>query len=193
MNEYFRIHRLVPLWAALLITIPVSLGILGIAHEGFHETLAGGPLFLLFAYALAGGYLNRVSVRVNGQGVSSALGPVPLAPAQPPVALGDIVKVYVRHASRPTRSGSIPYLAAGVERADGRWLDLSEPMMADDLVRREAHAIAAALAWQRPVEELWGAPPTRDWISMRGVWYWLGAVLAGMAWGCAVEVLSVGR
>jgi len=28
-------------------------------------------------------------------------------------------------------------------------------------------------------------PP--DWGAARGVWYWLGAILAGIAWGCAVE------
>ena len=193
MNEYFRNYRVVPLWSAILLTIPVGMGVMGIAHEGFKDLVAGGPIFFLFAYGLVAVYINRAFVRVNREGIQSGVGPVPLAPAFTPVPRGEITKVYVRHAWMPTKSGSINYLAAGVQRTDGRWLDLSQPMIADDLVWREAAAIALALAWPLRIEELRGLPPKKDWAAARFVWYWGGAILAGIAWGCAVEFWFVGR
>jgi hypothetical protein len=193
VKEYYRIHRLMPLWFTILLAIPISLGVWGLAREGYDEMIAGGPVFLLLGYVLVAGFVNRMSIHVDSHGVRTGLGPLPLAPDAEPVSYEEIVKVYVRHASRPTKSGNIVYLAAGVERTDGRWVDLSQPMLKDAEVWQEAAAIAVALNWALPVEELWGGPPKPDWGLTRGAWYWVGAILAGIGWGCLVQLWFVAR
>ena len=82
------------------------------------------------------------------------------------------------------KTTQVPYLAAGIERMDGRWLALSVPRLEDAVVRREAAEIAAALSWPRPVEELTGAAPSPELSKMRAVWYWGAALLASILWFC---------
>jgi hypothetical protein len=97
-----------------------------------------------------------------------------------------VAAVYVRRAAMPTRSGAVPYLAAGVQRMDGRWLDLTEPLIADERVWAEAREMAAVLG--KSVTEGWERAPKADWRQSRVAWYWIGAVLAGILWGCFVEL-----
>lgn len=188
MSAYLRAHRIAPLWAMCVLSVPILAGTYSIVREGFWECVAGGPLFLTFGYALAVGFVTRVQVQADWRGVRISYGPLPVAPKPEDVPHSDVVKVYVRHATMPTRTGSIPYLAAGVQRRDGRWVDLSQPLLDDATVWKEAAEIARALAWPRPVEELRGRAPRSDWNAARAVWYWGGAVTAGFLWGCVTEM-----
>lgn len=152
------------------------------------DALAGGPLFLLFWYLLAGAYCNRYWVRVTWEGVTQGHGPVPFGRDMEPVLRSDVAKVYVRHAIQPSRFGSHAYLAAGIEKTDGSWMDLSPLPLEDDKVWLEARAIAGALAWPYPVVELWGRPPKLDWGAARPLLYWSAAIFAAFGWGIIVEL-----
>lgn len=186
MDAFVREHRLVPRGPAAVVAVFFAIGTVSLVREGAREMVAGLPMVALMAYGLAAALLNRVRTQVDSRGLAVVNGPVPVAPASPVMPRGEVAKVYVRHAVLPSKTGPIPYLAAGVQRADGRWYDVSDPILDDAGVWREARELAAALQWNGPVEELWGTPPTRDWKAMRPIWYWTGAVLGAMAWGCAV-------
>jgi hypothetical protein len=184
---YERSYRLVARWIVIFMTMFMGMATWGVASEGMWEMVAGGPVFAVLWYALAVGALNRTRVRVDGAGVAIGNGPLPVAPAVEFVPAAEVATVYVRHAVMPTRTGAVPYLAAGVERRDGRWVDVTEPLIADERVWAEAREMAAVLG--RGVEERWGRAPKTDWKQMRMVWYWTGAVLAGILWGCYVELV----
>jgi hypothetical protein len=40
----------------------------------------------------------------------------------------------------------------------------------------------------KSVTEGWERAPKADWRQSRVAWYWIGAVLAGILWGCFVEL-----
>ena len=120
-------------------------------------------------------------------GVARGAGPLPVAPKPDLIRFDQVRRVYVRHAIIRLKANSLPYLAAGIERIDGRWLDLSVPRLEDAVVRREAAEIAAAPSWPRPVEELTGAAPSPELSEMRAVWYWGAALLASILWFCLFE------
>jgi hypothetical protein len=65
-------------------------------------------------------------------------------------------------------------------------VDVTEPLIADERVWAAAREMAAALG--QGVAERWGRAPKTDWKQLRTVWYWTGAVLAGVLWGCFVEL-----
>lgn len=176
-----------PVWALTFLTAFLMMATVSIVRSGFWDIVAGAPIFAVIHYALAVAWVNRVRVRVDWQGARITCGPLPAMPHAPIVGFQDVEKVYVRHAQMPTKSGSIPYLAAGIQRKDGRWMDLSEPLIPEEQVWQEAWQIARALSWPRGVVELHGLPPRMDWQSANGVWYWAGAFLAGLGWGVFVE------
>lgn len=185
--EYLRIHRMAPVWTLIFMTAVIGLAAAAIARSGFWDTVAGVPVFGVLFYGLAIAWVNRVRVEVDWRGARITCGPLPAIPRPPEVGFQDVEKVYVRHAQMPTKSGSIRYLAAGLQRKDGRWVDLSEPLIPDEEVWREAWRIARALSWPRGVVELHGLPPRMDWQAANGVWYWAAAFLAGLGWGVFVE------
>jgi hypothetical protein len=160
---------------------------LGIVRNGFWDIVAAAPIFAVVFYGLTIAWVNRVRVEVDWWGARITCGPLPAMPHAPFVSFQDVEKVYVRHAQMPTKSGSIRYLAAGLQRKDGRWVDLSEPLIPDEEVWREAWRIARALSWPRGVVELDGLAPRTDWQAAHGVWYWTGAFLASLGWGVFVE------
>lgn len=189
MNDgrHVRTYRLAPLWACIVMTLPIGAGTCSILRDWGYDALAGGPLFAIFWYALLAGYLNRTRVQVSWEGVQAECGPIPVMPRPERVHFSEIRRVYVRQAFMPTKSRAIPYLAAGVERTDGRWMDLSEPLISEERVWAEARDIARALSWSRPIEELSGRPKKMDWMAGRFLLYWVGAAMAAFTWGAYVE------
>ncbi|HEU0123851.1 MAG TPA: hypothetical protein VFQ91_25185 [Bryobacteraceae bacterium] len=189
MQEYSHNSRVLPVWVAVILTVPLALGTADVFGPGWSKDAAAGlPLFIVFWYLLGAIYCNRYWVRVTWEGITQGHGPVPFGPAPPLTPRSDVAKVYVRHAVLSGRFGSHPYLAAGVEKIDGSWMDLSPWPMEDEKVWAEAKAIADALAWPYPVAELWGRPPKMDWGAAKPVLYWSCAVVAGFCWGLCVEL-----
>ena len=187
MTEYFRSRRPVPLWLVLGMAIAIAPEIQRNLRPGGTRLIAMVSILGVAAYAVASGCLNRTWVRVNWQGVARGAGPLPVAPNPDLIRFDQVRRVYVRHAIMRLKATSVPYLAAGIERIDGRWLDVSAPRLEDAVVRREAAEIALALACPRPVEELTGEAPSPEQSEMRAAWFWGGAVLASIVWFCAVE------
>ena len=183
---YERSYRLAARWKAVVMTAILAFATWQVAGEGRRQVVAGAPLFAVYVYGLAVLWRNRVRVQVDAEGARVEIGPVPSAPRTEPVPAAEVAAVYVRRAAMQTRSGVVPYLAAGVQRSDGRWLDLTEPLIADDHVWAEAREMAAVLG--KSVTEGWARPPKADWSQSRVAWYWTGAVLAGILWGCFVEL-----
>lgn len=177
------------MWVAVILTVPLALGTANVFRAGWStNATAGLPLLILFWYLLAAVYANRYWVHVTWEGITQGHGPVPIGPALPPTHRSDVARVYVRHAILSGRFGSHPYLAAGVEKTDGTWMDLSPLPMEDEKVWAEARAIAAALAWPYPVEELWGRPRKFDWGAAKPILYWGAALFGGFCWGLGVEL-----
>lgn len=179
MDEYSDSYRLFPLWAVLSLTIPVGLGAWGISAARYTDTLAGTPLFALFAYGLAIGYVNRAWVRVGANGVTAGFGPLPCGLQPDWVPRDEVAKVYLRY----VQTARARYWAAGVERTDGRWLDLTDPLATSDVVKKRAEAIAIALQWTEPIAILRGQPPAYD-RRAAAVWLlWGGLVTSAFVWG----------
>jgi hypothetical protein len=187
MAVYERTHRLAPWWLVVILALILGVGTMGVARAGKWDAVAGLPVFAIFWYGWAVAAVNRARVRVDWEGVRTELGPLPVGAVTEGVKAWEVARVYVRHAWMPTKSGSIEYLAAGVERADGRWMDLSAPLGKDEEAWNDAREIARALSWARGVEELWGKPRKMDWKAARPVWIWAGAFLAAIAWAVYVE------
>jgi hypothetical protein len=174
MDEYTRSYRLFPLWAVFLLTIPVGLGAWGVSAARYSDTLAGTPLFVLFAYGLAVGYANRQTIRVTAEGVGKAFGPLPCGVPPEWVPRDEIVTA---------KSGRAPYWAAGIEDTGGRWVDLTDPLAPTDTVKESAQQIAAMLRWIEPIEVLRGMPAVHDRKAMAALLLWGGLIVAAFAWG----------
>lgn len=193
MDEYRDSYRVTPLWAVLVLTIPVGLGAWAIAAAGYVDSLAGTPLFAMFAYGLAVGYLNRVGVRVTAAGVEKWFGPLGAGVAPHYVDREEIAKVYVRYVYKTAKSGQAPYWAAGVERTDGVWVDLTNPLATTEAVRGAAVEIARALEWQEPIAVLRGNPAKWERKEMVTPYLlWGGAATAALVWGVYVELTMRG-
>lgn len=187
MTVYERQARLVPRWFVGVLAGVLAVGTAGIWVAGEWDRLAGAPMMALFWYGWAIAAVNRTRVSVDRRQVEAAQGPLPVGAGRTAVPAGEVARVYVRHAWMPTRTGAVPYLAAGVERRNGRWLDLVTSMEKGVDAWREARAIADALGTPDPVVELRGGPPVRDWQAMRVVFLWTGAFVGAMLWGLYVE------
>lgn len=188
MDEYTSSYRVWPLWAVLLMTIPAGLGIWGIAAAGYVDTLAGAPMFALLTYALAAGYLNRAHVRVSVEGVTAWQGPLPAGVQPQFVGREEIARVFIRYVHMSPRSGQAPYWAAGVERRDGVWVDLTDPLAGTEVVRSAAAEIAQALEWEEPIAVIRQQAQVFDrWRIGSPLLLWAAAFGAALAWGLYVE------
>ena len=190
MSEYAHSYRLFPLWAVLVLTIPVGFGAWGVSAAGYVNTLAATPLFALFAYGLAIGYVNRANVRVTPDGLVASFDPLPCGAPPEWVPRDEIVRVYLRYVYVSAKSGSASYWAAGVERADGRWLDLSDPLLPPEAARETAQEIALALEWTEPIAILRGMLPVPDRRMLSPLLLWGGTLAVAFLWGIYVELTS---
>jgi hypothetical protein len=183
MDEYIRSHRLFPLWAVFLLTIPVGLGAWSVSAARYSDALAGTPLFVLFAYGLAVGYANRQTIHVTAEGVGKAFGPLPCGVQPEWVPRDEIAKVYLRYVYVSAKSGRAPYWAAGIEDTGGRWVDLTDPLAPTDAVKESAQQIAAMLRWTEQIEVLRGMPAVYDRKALAPLLLWGGLIVAAFAWG----------
>ncbi len=191
MEIYSSEHRLAERWKVLAVIGFYTVATFAAVHEGPREIIGGLPLFALTGYGLAAALRNRIRVLVKNGQIQVENGPLPVEPPTPPVDRAQVARVYVRHAYMPSRSGGGFYLAAGVERTDGTWLDLSAPGLPDEMVWEQARQIARSLEWPRAIEELRGRAPKTDPRGTRVVWYWAGAGLGVILWGVAVHAVFV--
>jgi hypothetical protein len=191
MEIYSSEHRLTERWKALAVTGFYTVATIAVVHEGPREIIGGLPLFALLGYGLAAALRNRIRVVVQNGRIQVENGPLLVEPPTPTVERAEVAQVYVRHAYMPSRSGGGFYLAAGVERSDGTWLDLSAPGLPDEEVWRRARQIALSLEWPGAIAELRGRAPKADPRGTRVVWYWAGAGLGAMLWGVAVQAVFV--
>lgn len=175
MNEYRQSYRVFPLWAVLLLTIPVGLGVWGVSAARYSDSLAGTPLFALFAYGLAVGYVNRMGVSATVEGVAKGFGPLPCGVPPEWVPREEIARVYLRYAGEKR-------WVAGVERTDGRWVDLSDPLATVEAVRGMAVEVAQALEWTEPVAIVRGAAPATDRRHLQPWLLWGGMAAAAVVW-----------
>ncbi|MEO6760020.1 MAG: hypothetical protein ABIO24_11250 [Saprospiraceae bacterium] len=182
MEEYSSSYRLYPLWAVLLLTIPVGLGVWALAAARYSDTLAGTPLFALCAYGLAVAYINRAWVRVTGEGVGTGFGPLPCGVQPVWVPREEIEKIYVRLVEA---SETTPRWAAGVERTDGHCVDLTDPLAPGETVREAAQEIALVLQWQEPIEIVRGKPGARLAVPLL---LWGALLIAATLWA-ALQIL----
>jgi hypothetical protein len=185
MDEYSSSYRLYPLWAVLLLTIPVGLGAWGLSSARYADTLAGTPLFALFVYGLAVGYINRAWVTVTAEGVATGFGPLPCGVQPVWVAREEVEKIYVRLVES---SETTPHWTAGVERTDGQRLDLTDPLAPGESVRESAQEIALALQWQEPIEIVRGKPGSRLGVPLL-LW---GSLVAAAAVWALVKMVFLG-
>ena len=174
MDEYSSSYRLYPLWAVLVLTIPVGLGAWGVTAASYADTLAGTPLFALFVYGLAVGYVNRGWVTVRAEGVTAGFGPLPCGVQPVWVAREEIANIYVRW----VEAAKTPHWAAGIEHSDGQRIDLTDPLASAEAVRETAQEIALALGWTEPIQITKGAAKTlaMPWLL------WGGLLIAATAW-----------
>jgi hypothetical protein len=179
MDEYTDSYRLFPLWAVFLLAIPVGLGAWGVSAARYTDTLAGTPLFALFAYGLAVGYANRQTVRVTAEGVGKAFGPLPCGVQPEWVPRDEVAKVYVRYA----QTAKARYWVAGVEDTGGRWIDLTDPLAPAESVKESAQRIAAMLRWTEPIEVLRGMPAVYDRKALAPLLLWGGLIFGALVWG----------
>jgi hypothetical protein len=183
MDEHSSSYRLYPLWAVLLLTIPVGLGAWGVSAARYADTLAATPLFALFVYGLAVGYVNRAWVRVTAEGVGTGFGPLPCGVQPVWVDREQIAKIYVRLVES---SETTPRWAAGVERTDGQWVDLTDPLAPGESVRESAQEIALALQWEEPIAIVRGQPATA---GSRLPWLLWGSLLIAATLWAALKIL----
>lgn len=188
MEEYTDSYRLYPLWAMLLLTIPVGLGAWGVSAARYSDTLAGTPLFVLFAYGLAVGYMNRAWVRVTAEGVETGFGPLPCGVQPAWVPRQEVAEVYVRFVSVSARSGQSPYWAAGVQRTDGQFVDLTDQWAPLEEIQQSAQEIAATLQWTAPIQLLRGSPPYGDPRRTAPLLLWSGLVAAAIVWAALKRI-----
>lgn len=191
MEIYSTEHSLTERWKVLVFIAFYTIAVAILVREGTRDVLAGLPLFALLGYGTIAAFRNRIRVVVNREGIRVGNGPLPVQPATPTVERAQVARVYVRHAYMPTRFGGFFYLTAGVERTDGTWLDLSATGLPDATVWQQARQIARSLEWHGSIDELRGRAPKVDPAGQRVIWYWTGACLASILWGCAVQVLFV--
>lgn len=183
MDAYTDSYRLFPLWAVLSLTIPVGLGAWGISAARYADTLAGTPLFALFAYGLAIGYINRQTIRVTAEGVAKTFGPLPCGVQPEWVPREEIAKVYLRYVYVSAKSGRAPYWAAGIEDSGGRWVDLTDPLAPPESVKQSAQHIAAMLGWTEQIDVRRGMPAVYDRKALAPLLLWGGLVVAAFGWG----------
>ena len=191
MESYSTERRFTERWKVLAVTGFYVVATIAAVHEGPREIIGGLPLFALTGYGLAAALRNRIRVVVDSGRIQVENGPLLVEPPTPTVERAQVARLYVRHAYMPSRTGGGAYLAAGVERSDGTWLDLSAPGLPDETVWEQARQIARSQEWPGAVEELHGRAPKADPRGTRVVWYWTGAGLAAMLWGVAVQAVFV--
>ncbi len=187
-GEYFRSEQLLSARVAIAAGAMLALGYGGVAAKGKWEALGAGPLFLVLAYGIAAGTVNRDRVRAGAGGVRTEFGPLPAGIPAREARREEIVRVYVRKGLLPGKHQMVPYLAAGVECRDGRRLDVTQPQLPDAVVRQEAAELAAALGWRGPVEELAEAKPELNLRWGKAMWAWAGAMAVAAGWGCFVQL-----
>ena len=184
MDEYSSSYRLYPLWAVLVLTIPIGLGASGVSTARYADTLAATPLFALFVYGLAVGYINRAWVRVTPEGAGTGFGPLPCGVQPVWVDREEIAKIYVRL----IESSEAPRWAAGIERTDGHWVDLTDPLAPAETVRESAQEIALALQWEEPIEIVREKPASAGSKLTLPLFLWGSLLIAATLWA-ALKVL----
>jgi hypothetical protein len=187
MNESVHSFRVAPLWAVLVLTIPAGVAAWGVVAAGYAGSLAGTPVMALLAYGLAAGYVNHIRVRAGAEGVTAEVGPLPVGMHAVWVPREEIARIYVRRAVMAAKPQPMRYLAAGVERADGRWLDLTEPLAPAESVLANAREMAAALDWGEPVEVLEEDPPGPNENQAAPWRLWAGLLAGGFVWAVYAE------
>lgn len=192
MQAYERDIRLAPRWTAGVVAGLALAAIGGLLRLGWWSLAAGAPLLGLAVYGALVLYRNVWRLRVDAAGLVIGSGPLWVGPVVGRIAVEEVAGVYVRWAPMPGRPAPAAYLAAGVEHVDGRWIDVTDPMMAEVAVWREAQAVAAALGTGFLVEERKGMPGRIDWTGLRQWGCWAGLTAVAVGWAVLVAWI-VGR
>lgn len=166
----------------------LAIGYWSVAAKGKWEALGAGPLFLVLAYGVVTGTVNRDWVRAGAGGVRTEFGPLPAGIPAREARREEIVRVYVRKGLLPGKHRLVPYLAAGVECRNGQRMDVTKPELPDAVVRQEAAELAAALGWRGPVEEVAEAKPELNLRWGKAMWLWAAVMAAATGWGCFVHL-----
>jgi len=94
----------------------------------------------------------------------------------------DIAQVYVRQARHRLKGVTRLSGAVGVPRIDGACLYLIVELIPDEIVRRQATAIAAALQWKEPVVEFEGEVQSLDHSMKYANFCWAGLLMLPLVW-----------
>lgn len=189
MGTYVIEYQAIPRLGMHIVAALIAVLMAGNWPRAAHEWAARGPLFALAAYGVAVGYANRSRMEVSTAGVTLSSGPLPVGPGARPVRREEIRRVYWRYAWQPTRHGGYHFWTAGVEAADGRWLDLAEPGADPAAAYAAAGRIAAALQWPVPPVELQGLPPRHDERELGTALAWVGVLMFTLVWTGVGEAL----
>jgi hypothetical protein len=179
MDEYSTTYRPVSPWGTLFLAVPIGLFLRQVSLARPDDHLVGLPLVAVFAYGMAVSIVNRTSVRVTPEGAGISYGPMPCAGWRGWMPRTEISKVYLRQVVLKYET----YLAAGVVQTDGQLMDLTEPRLSEEDIRRKAQELAAILRCTLPIQELrhgegsYAEPRRPDPLGL-----WFMSMFAGVLW-----------
>jgi hypothetical protein len=178
--------RWLPLWAAVLLGLPVmgcTAGVVLSALDG-STSFWQLPLFGVFIYLWLTMLFNRTEVEVTVGGAWVRTGPLPSGfERERRIDLSRVLRVLIRIQSGP--KGTHEHYAC-VEEQGGAWIDLLGPYYEIEEAQRFAAQVVRTWAWTQPVTAEWGIRR-----NQRLVWVvvgWGGAIVLGFVWAFLVDL-----
>lgn len=182
-----------PAWAMTLVLVVWAVYfVLVILPDGLSPGL---PIFLVLGYLMLCRLFNRSYAVVSAGRVETGVGPLP-GGGRPDVGTAvEVVRWYVRVVTVQGRFGTTKFYAAGVELADGRWIDVLAPYETKEEAWRAASEACRVFGGGSPlpVAEIGGLPRKRNWRGTLIVIAWGVAVIVALLLGMWMEVYRVGQ
>lgn len=181
--------RWLPLWAAILLAVPVIGGTTGVVLSALDGSSSFWqlPLFGVFVYVWLMVALNRTEIEVDGDGAWVRTGPL-FSGFEPErrIQRADVSRLWVRIQAGP--KGATEYVAC-VEQAGGGWMDLLGPYWKQEQAAKVAAEVAETWGWPGEVTAEWRVKrnPRLGWVIVG----WGTTILLGFIWAAVVEIYRI--